>query len=147
MRTLFVVTLALGAWTIQAAEKKVQMKDLPAVVQQAIQAQTKGSQIKGLSKETEKGQTQYEVETVADGKSRDLTFDDKGTMIEVEQEIAMDSVPASARAGLEKQTAGGKITKVESVTRGGVTNYEAAYTKGGKSREAMVSAAGSPVKD
>jgi hypothetical protein len=36
-----------------AAEKKLHMKDLPPAVQKTVQEQTKGAEIKGLSKETE----------------------------------------------------------------------------------------------
>lgn len=137
----------LCALTLGAAEKKVQMKDLPAAVQQAIQEQTKGAEIKGLSQETENGRIQYEVETMVDGKSRDLTLDAKGTVVEVEQEVGIDSLPAAARAAIEKQAAGGKIVKVETVTRGASVTYEASYTKGGRTRELAVKANGSPVKD
>ncbi len=137
----------LFALTLGAAEKKVQMKDLPAVVQQAIREQTKGVEIKGLSKEKEKGQMQYEVETMVNGRSRDLTLDDKGTVVEVEQEVGIDSLPAAAQAAIERQTAGGKILKVETVTRGAAVTYEASYTKGGRTRELAVRADGSAVKD
>jgi hypothetical protein len=147
MKIGWTMAAALCALTLAAAEKKVQLKDLPAPVQQAIQEQTKGAEIKGLSQETEKGQTEYEVETMVDGKSRDLTFDGKGTVVEVEQEVGIDSLPAAARAAIEKRAAGGKIAKVETVTRGAVVTYEGTYTKGGKTREVGVKADGSPVKD
>jgi hypothetical protein len=84
---------------------------------------------------------------MVDGKSRDLTLDDKGTVVEVEQEVGIDSLPAAARAAIEKQTAGGKIVKVETVTRGAAVTYEASYTKSGRTRELGVKADGSPVKD
>jgi Putative beta-lactamase-inhibitor-like, PepSY-like len=141
------MSAAVCLGTLAAAEKKVQMSDLPPAVQQAVQEQTKGAQIHGLSKETEKGQTQYEVETTAQGKSRDLTFDDKGMLIEVEQEVAIDSLPQAARAAIEKRTAGGRIVKVETVTRGAITTYEASYSKAGHTHEVGVKADGSPVKD
>jgi hypothetical protein len=116
-------------------------------VQQAIQEQTEGAEIKGLSKETEKGQTEYEIETLVDGKSRDLTLDGKGTLVEVEQEVGIDSLPAAARAAIEKRAAGGKIVKVETVTRGVIVTYEGTYTEGGKTREVGIKADGSPAKD
>ena len=125
------------------------MKDLPAAVQQAIHAQIEGAAIKGMSAEKENGLgMEYEVETMLNGKSRDLTFDERGTVIEVEQEVALDTLPpAAARAAIEKHAAPGKIVKVETVTRGAVTTYEATYNKGGRSHEVGVKADGSPVKD
>ncbi len=143
----WVIVTALCAGTFAAAEKKVQWKDLPAAVQQAIQEQTKGAQIKGLSEETEGGQVQFEVETVTGGKSRDLTFDRAGTVIEVEQEVGIDSLPAAARAAIEKRAGGGKIGRVETVTRGPVITYEASYSRGGRTHEVGVKADGTPVKD
>src|SRR5207302_5672129 len=57
------------------ADQKIQMKDLPPAVQKAIQDQTAGAQVKGLSKEVEGGKTFYEAETVVNGRTRDLLFD------------------------------------------------------------------------
>ena len=133
--------------TLGAAEKKVQMKDLPTAVQQAVRDQTSGAEIKGLSKEKENGRTQYEVETLINGKSRDLLFDERGGLVEVEQEVALETLPGPVRAAIEKHAAGGKIVKVETVTRGGLTTYEGTYNKGGKDHEVGVKADGSPVKD
>ena len=48
------IVIALGAG---AAEKQVAMKDLPPAVQKTIQDQTKGAEIKGITRETEKGKT------------------------------------------------------------------------------------------
>lgn len=141
------VGTALCALMLAAAEKKVQMKDLPPAVQQAVQEQTKGAEIKGFSKETENGRTEYEVETMLDGKSRDLTLDAKGTVMEVEQEVGIDSLPAAARAAIEKRAEGGKVVKVETVTRGSAVSYEGTFTKGGRTHEVGVKADGSPVKD
>ena len=145
MKTLLIAAVLCAA--ALAAEKKIQMTDLPPAVRQAVQEQTKGAQIKGMSMEKENGRMEYEVETVLDSKSRDLTFDANGTLIEVEQEVGIESLPAAARAAIEKRSVGGKIVKVETVTRGSVTTYEAQYTKAGHSHEIGVKADGSPVKD
>lgn len=147
MTKLWLAAPALCALALGAAEKQVQMKDLPAAVQQAIREQTKGAEIRGISAEKENGRMEYEVETRMDGKSRDLTFDQRGTVIEVEQEVALETLPPAARAFIEKRAAGGRIVKVETVTRGAAVTYEGTYTKGGKSHEVGVTAAGAPVKD
>jgi uncharacterized membrane protein YkoI len=131
-----------------AAEKKLQMKDLPPAVQKAVQDQTKGAEIKGISSETEKGKVSYEVETIASGKHRDISFDAKGALTSVEEETSLDAIPAAAKAAIQKKTAGGKISMIETVTQGSAVSYEAAYTdKGGKKHEYSVNAAGAEVKD
>jgi uncharacterized membrane protein YkoI len=145
---MIVLAIASLGGAATAAEKKLQMKDLPAAVQKTVQEQTKGAEIKGLSKETEKGKTSYEVETMVNGKHRDFLVDVKGAVTEVEDETTMDSIPAAAKAAIEKKAAGGKIGMVETMTRGGATFYEAAYTsKDGKKHEVLVKPDGTEVKD
>ena len=61
--------------------------------------------------------------------------------------MALDAIPPAARAALEKEAAGGKITKVESVAKGTTVTYEAAILKAGKRSEAAVAADGSPVNE
>jgi uncharacterized membrane protein YkoI len=140
------VTGVLIAGSMAAAETKVKMQELPPAVQKSVQEQTKGAKLVGLSKETEKGKTVYEVETTNGGRTRDLTLDETGAVVEVEQEVTLDSLPAPAKAAIEKKAAGGTIKKVESLTKGGTVTYEAAIVKGGKTSEIQVAADGSAAK-
>ena len=128
------------------AEKKVKMKDLPAAVQKTVQEQTKGAQLKGVSKEVENGKTLYEAETVVNGRSRDYVIDEAGTVVEIEDEVTLDSIPAPAKAAIEKSAGSGKILKVESVTKGTIVTYEAELLKAGKKSEVAVAADGSVQK-
>jgi len=131
-----------------AAAAALQVKDLPPAVQKTIQDQTKGAEIKGLSKETENGKTAYEVETMVNGKHRDFIVDAKGAVTEVEVETSLDSIPDPAKAAIQKKAAGGKIGLVETMTRGGATFYEAAYTsKDGKKHAVLVKPDGTETKD
>jgi len=131
-----------------AAEKKLEMKDLPMAVQKTVQDQTKGAEIRGLSKETEKGRASYEVETMVNGKHRDFVVDAKGAVTEIEVETAIESIPAPAKAAIEKKAAGGKIGRVETMTRGSATFYEAGYTgKDGKRHSVLVKPDGAETKD
>ena len=139
-RILCIASISLAAF---AAETAVKMKDLPPAVQKTVTEQTKGAQIKGMSKEVEKGKTMYEVETMVNGKSRDLLIDAAGSLVSVEEPIAIDSVPPAAKAALEKLAIGGKIKGVESVTQGQTVTYEAVIVKGVKKSEVVVAADGS----
>jgi uncharacterized membrane protein YkoI len=148
MKTLFTVVVLLGAALAAAdSEKKIQKSDLPAAVQKAADEQTKGAEIKGYSKEVEKGQTFYEVETRVDGHGRDLEFDSTGKLVVVEEEIGLEKVPAAARAAIETAATGGKLNKVEAVIRGRLTRYEASITKGGKRSEVLFNADGTKGKE
>lgn len=136
------------AAALLAADAKLKLADLPPAVQKAVQENLKGGELKGLSKETEKGKTSYEVETTLNGKSRDMVLDSTGAVSEVEEEIEMSSVPQAAMDAIMKKAAGAKITKVESLTRGGkIVAYEAATLKGTKKAEVAVTPDGKPFKD
>jgi hypothetical protein len=130
------------------AETKLKMADLPVVVQKTVQEQLKNATLVGLSKEIEKGKTLYEVETKANGKSRDLMVDSAGKVVEVEEEVDIATIPAAARDAIQKKAGTGKVTKVEALSKSGaLVAYEAAVMKGKKSLEVAVTPAGMPFKD
>jgi uncharacterized membrane protein YkoI len=149
MRTITVFTIIAGLSIGAAfAQKKLTLKDLPADAQKTIQAELRGGEIKNIGKETEKGVTQYEVETMVNGKHRDFNVDAKGKLLVVEEETTLDAVPTAAKAAILKKVGTGKITMVELFMRGGETMYEAAYTTAkGKKMEVLVKADGTETKD
>ena len=107
----------------------------------------KGATATGASKEREHGRLRYEVKTRLNGKGRDLTFDEHGSLLEVEQEMDLDSIPGPAKRAIQKKSANGVIQKVESVTHGPTTTYEAQMkTKFGKKQEITVNPDGSVSK-
>jgi uncharacterized membrane protein YkoI len=136
-----------GASLALAAEKKIKLEDAPPAVQQAIKDATKGSTLVGVASDVEDGKTEYEAETKVNGHGKDITFDESGKLLAVEEETTLDSIPAGAKAAIEKQAAGGKIKKVEKITKGENVVYEAAVTKGGKKSEVIVTADGTPAKE
>src|SRR5580658_2151948 len=125
------------------------MKDLPPAVQKTAQEQSKGAEIKNISKETEEGKTHYEIETMVNGKHRDLEIDTKGVVTEIEEEIDVATVPPAARAAIGKKAVGGRVVMVEAVTSGGaLVAYEGEYIdKNGRKREVRVKPDGTEVKD
>jgi hypothetical protein len=129
--------------TLLAADTNLAFTDLPAAVQAAAKAEANGAEIVGASKEIEKDQTTYEVETKKDGKSRDLSYDLNGKLLEVEQQFDLYDIPAPAKAALQRMAAGGTIKKVESVTTGNSVSYEATViTRSGRHTEFAVTADG-----
>ena len=137
--TIGALLLAGGA----LAESKVNMEDLPLAVQKTAKEQSKNATLVGLSKEVEGGKTVYEVETKVNGKSRDLLLDATGAVIEVEEEVEMNSLPVGAREAIQRKIGGGKLKKVEAVTKGSSVSYEASYVgKLGKTAEFAVNADG-----
>jgi|KBSMisStandDraft_5_1062788.scaffolds.fasta_scaffold224871_2 hypothetical protein len=140
----FVLWLACATASLPAAERKVARKDLPAAVAQVVKSEeAKGAKIVGFSRETEGGKTFYEIETTVNGHTRDLLLTPAGVVVEVEEAIAIDAVPAAARKAFEAR---GMIVSVESVTKGNVVAYEARVRRNGKTSEIQVRADGTPVK-
>src|SRR4051812_41233124 len=69
-QTLFALLTVVAISGLATAAKSLQVKDLPAAVQKTVQDTLKGGEIKNISKEVEKGVTQYEVESMLNGKHR-----------------------------------------------------------------------------
>src|SRR5260370_37165599 len=94
--SLLIAFAFAAAMTVQAEtpETPVQLKSLPEAVQKTAQEQSKGATVKGYSKEVENGKTYYEMETVIDGHGKDILMDPSGTVVEVEEEVSLASVPA-----------------------------------------------------
>ena len=138
-------TLLIGGAAALASERKIALKDLPPAVQQAIKDQG-GATVRGLAKEVDKGKTFYEAELTVNGHSKDIMFDEQGTMVSVEEESALDQIPPAARTAIEKATGSGKVSAVEKLTEGGHVFYEAQVTKGGKRSEVKVDASGVTAK-
>ena len=67
-----------------------------------------------------------------------MTFKD-GVIVEVEEQVALDSLPAEGKEGLEGKAGSGKIVRVESLTKHGkLVAYEAKVQANGKNREIQV---------
>lgn len=138
--------LTFGASAAAAKEKKIQMKDLPAAVQRAVQDQSKGATLRGLTQEVENGKTEYEAQLTVNGHGRDISFDAAGKVTSVEEEVPLASIPEAARAAIQKAADAGKVEKIELVNENGKTFYEVALRKNGKSSEIQVDATGKPIK-
>ena len=145
-RRLSLATAALAiAMAAVLAAQKVQMKDLPPAVQKGVQDNLKGGTVKTLAKEKEGGKTVYEVESTLNGKTRDFMLDATGHLLSVEDEIAIDALPAPVKAVFEKA---GKIVSAETLTKGTTVAYEAKIEKNGKTSEVgPVDANGKKVKE
>lgn len=127
-------------------EKKIKRSDLPPAVEKTVAEVSKSATIKGFNKEKEDGKTRYEVEMIVNGHTKDVQIDPSGRVTEVEEEVAMDSLSAEVNAGLAAKAGGGKILKVESLTKKGtIVAYEAKVEAAGKKSEIQVGPDGKPL--
>jgi hypothetical protein len=150
MKTNYIAAFAAGALLLVgvtcAQEKKIKRSDLPAAVEKTVAAQSQGATIRGFSTEKEKGQTFYEAEMTVNGHSKDVLIAADGSIAEVEEQVAMDSLSAEVKAGLQAKAGKGKILKVESITKKDkLVAYEAKVDTDGKKSEVQVGPDGKPL--
>jgi uncharacterized membrane protein YkoI len=138
-----VLLLASGA---SAQEKKIKRSDLPPAVEKTVAAQSAGATIHGFSTEKENGQTLYEVEMTVSGHSKDVSMTADGSIVEVEEQVALDALSPEVKTGLQAKAGNGKILKVESLTKKGkLVAYEAKVEANGKKTEIQVGPDGKPL--
>jgi NAD(P)H-flavin reductase len=145
-RAMILVAGLLFAVLASSQEKKIKRSDLPPAVEKTVAAQSAGATIKGFSKENEKGQTYYEAEMMVNGHTKDVLIDINGNIVEVEEQVAIDGLPADVKAALQAKAGEGKLVKVETITKKDkLVAYEAQVTKGGKKSEVQVGPGGKPL--
>ncbi len=97
---------------------------LPAPVTAAFKKAYPGATIRGTAKETENGKTVYEVESVENGKARDLMYAAEGAALEIEEELDPADLPAPVTASLKKLYPKATIAVAERLTKGTAVQYE-----------------------
>jgi uncharacterized membrane protein YkoI len=133
-----VVALALSA-TVSAQERKLKREELPPAVEKTVARESEGATINGFATEIEKGKRLYEVELTISGHSKDISMDKNGNIVEVEEQVSMDSLPSAVQNVLRKKAGAGTIGKIESLTRNGkLVAYEAHVKTGAKRSEIQV---------
>jgi hypothetical protein len=150
MKTNYLAALAasglLFAGTAVAQEKKIRRSDLPPAVEKTVVEQSAGATIRGFSTEKEKGQTLYEVEMTVNGHSKDISMTADGSIVEIEEQVSLDSLSPEVKAGLQAKARKGKILKVESLTKKDkLVAYEAQVETNGKKSEVQVGPDGKPL--
>jgi Putative beta-lactamase-inhibitor-like, PepSY-like len=136
--SVFLIGL-LTVSVVQAQEKKIKREQLPPAVERTVARESQGATINGFSTEIEKGKRLYEVELTVNGQGKDISMDRNGNIVEVEEEVSMDSLPASVQDALKRAAGKGTIGKIESLTKKGkLVAYEAHVTTGGKRSEIQV---------
>jgi uncharacterized membrane protein YkoI len=142
----FAAGTLLLAGSASGQEKKIKRSDLPPAVEKTVAAQSAGATIHGFSTEKENGQRLYEVEMTVNGHSKDVSMTADGSVVEVEEQVALDSLSPEVKAGLQAKAGSGKIMKVEALTKKDkLVAYEAQVQTNGKKSEVQVGPDGKPL--
>src|SRR5205085_7345108 len=78
-----------------AQERKINRSQLPPAVEQTVARESAGATIKGFATEVEHGQKLYEASLVVNGHTKDILIDRQGNIVEVEEQVSIDSLPAT----------------------------------------------------
>ncbi len=131
----------------EEGETKVARKDVPAPVLAAFEKAYPKATIKGFSKEKEKGQTVYEVESVEGKTHRDVSYAADGKLLITEESVEMKDVPAAVQQALNRKYPKAKVDLAEKVTEGTSVGYEFHLTTAaGKKAEVKFDAKGKEEK-
>lgn len=139
-RTIFVAACCVGVSTWgHAAEKTISRSELPPAVKKMLNVQSKGATIRRFTEDNESGQLEYEAEMITNGHSKDITIAPDGRLLEIEEQVGLDELPAAVRAALKAKAGKGMIAKVESITKQGrIVAYEAQVFTQGRHSEIQV---------
>lgn len=139
---LLIASLVTGLTMLsiaQAQEKKIKREALPPAVKRTVAEQSRNATVRGFATEIEKGKKTYEAQLTVNGHTKDILMDGQGNILEIEEEVAMDSLPAAVKEGLMKRAGAGTIGKIESLTKKGtLVAYEAVVKTGAKHHEIQV---------
>jgi len=146
---IFTAALVIGLTIsiIKAQEKKITREQLPAAVKQTVDRESQGATVKGFATEVEHGQKLYEASLTVNGHSKDILIDKTGNIVEVEEQVSVDSLPPAVQEALKKAAGSGTIEVVESLTKNGkLVAYEAQVRHGRKRSETQVGPNGEKLK-
>jgi len=131
----------------QEKERKIKREQLPAAVEKTVAQESEGATIKGFAREVENRQTFYEASLTVNGHNKDILMDKSGNIVEVEEQVSMDSLPAVVQDALKKAAGRGTIQSVESLTKKGkLVAYEGHGKRGIKRFEIQVGPNGERLK-
>jgi len=130
-----------------AQEKKAKGKVvLPEAVLSAFKAAYPKAEIKAASKETDKGVTYYEVESIDGKQQRDILYIADGKAAEIEETLDLATLPKVVAQTLSKEFSGAKVLKAEALTKDGQKSYEVQILLKGKKKEVAIDASGKIVE-
>ena len=146
---VFATPLVVGVlfWVAPAQERKINRSQLPPAVEQTVAKESEGATIKGFATEVEHGQKLYEASLIVNGHTKDILIDRQGNIVEVEEQVSIDSLPAAVQDALRKNAGRGTISVIESLTKNGhLVAYEAQVKHGKRRSEIQVGPNGEKLK-
>jgi len=76
---------------------------LPPKVSDAVKARFPGAMITQVTKENENGEVIYDIEMTKDGKKHEMDCKEDGTLVDIQNEIAVKDLPPAAVTGIKSK--------------------------------------------
>jgi hypothetical protein len=103
-RVVGLAVVAILLLTLPAlTQRKIQRSEPPPSRREDRDGPNSDWESSRLSREKENGQVFYQAELTVNGHSKDVLIDSTGVIVEVEEQVAMDSLPSAVRCGPASQ--------------------------------------------
>jgi hypothetical protein len=109
--------LTMAALSVKAGEEKVPLDKLPQAVVQAVKTRFPDARMKSAGKETEAGQTVFEVTITNKGQNIDVTLSPAGTIVEIEKQIQASDLPRAVTEALQQKYPGARYEIIEEIIK------------------------------
>jgi uncharacterized membrane protein YkoI len=113
-----------GAEEKKCEGKKIDKKDVPAAVMQALEKACPQAKVKEIEKKEADGKVNYEIEVKAGQVKQDVLVAADGTILEVREEIDAKALPEAVQKAVAAAYPHGKIKEAEKTTKGQAVEYE-----------------------
>lgn len=123
-------------------EEVISLEQVPAAARKALMKHAGGAKITEVEREKEHGVVLYEAEWEAGGREREAKVTADGDLIELEEVVGANEVPAAVRRAAGKMFGAGAKVEYEKKT---ITLYEVEAKVNGKEREVLLTPAGTVV--
>lgn len=140
------LAFAALAYADEEKEEQLAKQDVPGAVLSAFEKTYSKAVVKGYSREEKDGKTLYEVESLEGKIHRDVSYLEDGSLVLVEEVVAVKSLPEAVRQTVKKEHPKGKIELAEKIMQGTTIKYEVVVTEGKKKLEIKLDASGKVLK-
>lgn len=108
----YIAVILLGTTIASAQGEKVDPSKLPPKVADALKARFPGATITQVTKETENGEVLYDIEMTKDGKKHEMDCKEDGTLVDIQNEVAVKDLPAAAVSAIKAKYPNSTIKEV-----------------------------------
>jgi hypothetical protein len=115
---------------VNAQDKKITKKDVPAAVLKAFESAYPKAKVNNYATEVENGVTFYELETSEGKVKRDLLYKADGTLQELEEILTPAMVPDGIAKAVKAEFPKGKIVSGEKTTQGAIVMFDIVVVNG-----------------